>query len=92
MPSEHILSLELIDRLTYTPELDLGENNSKHAPATAEVTQSSRVGQLINGADINVLPPEILLLILDLLDFQDLSRLSRTSRRANATVENLCGV
>lgn len=87
MPLECVISAELIDKLTYTQELNLGEMiRNLSLPETSPICQkpaSSSMGR------IEILPPEILLLILNLVDFQTLSRLSRVCRRAKAIVEAL---
>lgn len=87
MPLERVFSTELIDKLTCTQELDLGGMiRNLSLPETSPIRQKSANSSM---GRIDILPPEILLFILNILDFQALSRLSRVSRRAKATVEAL---
>ncbi|KAF4976142.1 hypothetical protein FZEAL_7161 [Fusarium zealandicum] len=87
MPVERVFSAELIDKLSCTKELDLGGMiRNLSLPETSPIRQkpaNSSMGR------IDILPPELLVFILNLLDFQALSRLSPVSRRAKAMIEAL---
>ncbi|UPL03643.1 hypothetical protein LCI18_014577 [Fusarium solani-melongenae] len=69
------ISDELITKLTSIPELDL-------SGMIRDLPHSS-LGRL------DLLPPELLLEVLNLLDFQSLSRISRVSLRGKRTIEAL---
>lgn len=87
MPSERVFFAELIDELTCTLELDLGGMiRNLSLPETSPIRQKSANSSM---GRMDILPPELLLFILNLLDFQALSRLSRVSHKAKTTVEAL---
>lgn len=87
MTSRPEFSNELISRLTFSPELDLGgmiRHLSSPKPSTIpRDSGSSAIGRL------DLLPEELLLEVLNLLDFQCLSRVSCVSIKGKRVIEAL---
>ncbi|KAF4997519.1 hypothetical protein FDECE_12049 [Fusarium decemcellulare] len=85
---ERVISDELIDKLTCTEELNIGSmiRGLPLPPKTSSIRRSPTNSSM---GRIDTLPPELLLLMLNLLDFRSLSRLSQASFKAKATVGSL---
>jgi len=87
MSSQSDFSNELIAKLTCTLELYLQGMIHNIPPARVSTVRHAGVSSSLGQLDI--LPAELVVFILNLLDFQSLSRLSRVALKGKALVEGL---
>ncbi|KAJ4321993.1 hypothetical protein N0V84_005040 [Fusarium piperis] len=87
LPSKNASPAKLFRKFAWNPEPRLDYViRDLPLPQTSPIRQMSASSSM---GRIDILPPELLLMVLNLLDFQALSRLSRVSHRAKTTVEGL---